>query len=76
MSEFEQLINLLERSKEVIKSQSEIINSQLALFKDLETIIEFKDKTIDTQLQMLQTMELKLKEFGINLGDSDLLASG
>jgi hypothetical protein len=67
-----ELINLLERAMKVIDQQKNLIEDLGSINKNYNEIIKLKDQTIDKQLQMLQLMELKLKDFGIELGESSI----
>lgn len=64
-SNITKIVNLFKRSEKIIIDQENTI-------KDLQEIITIKDKTIGKQLLMLQMMELKLREFGINFGEESI----
>jgi hypothetical protein len=68
----ERLSDLFKKTEEVINIKTntiKILNEAIDIYKE---IIEVKDDMIDKQLQILQCMELKLKEFGFELdGSSD-----
>jgi len=64
------LMNLLTKCKEVMNIQKTTIKTLNETIDIFNQIIELKDDTIDRQLQMLQLMELKLKEFGVELGST------
>lgn len=66
------LISLFNDAKKIIVQQKSIIEQQSKINKLKDQIIETKDQIIDKQLQMLQMMELKLKEFGIIFNDSSI----
>jgi ABC-type Na+ transport system ATPase subunit NatA len=66
-NEIIRLTNLLERSLKVADKQKENIEDMIELNRLLNKIIEIKDEIIDKQLQMLQILEIKLKDFGYEL---------
>ena len=68
MDDFEHYLNILAQTQQIIDLQKSTIDTKSDTIKLLNEVIELKDQTIDKQLQMLQLMELKLKEFGYELG--------
>ncbi len=64
--------NIIGVQKETINTQQETINTLMETNSIYSKIVDIKDQTIDKQLQMLQLMELKLKELGYPLGDSTI----
>jgi uncharacterized coiled-coil protein SlyX len=73
MDDFQEIIDLFNKSKEVIISQRSVITMQSETVITLTEALDLKDQTIDKQSQMLQLLELKLKDLGFSLGESDLL---
>lgn len=65
-----QLISLLERLLTVAKKQKNLLKEVMEVNKILEETIRIKDETMDKQLQIIQILELKLKDFGYELGDT------
>ena len=64
--------NTIGVQKETIEIQQKTINSLKETNSIYSKIVDIKDQTIDKQLQMLQIMELELKELGYPLGDAPI----
>ena len=64
--------NTIDVQKETINTQKATINTLVETNSIYSKIVDIKDQTIDKQLQMLQIMELELKELGYPLGDAPI----
>lgn len=73
MDRLQQILNILNSAKEVITSLNNTIEIQSDTINNLNKVISLKDQVIDQQLQMLQLMELKLREFGFKFDASPLI---
>ncbi len=63
----EQVIESSNKLSTVAREQTKMIDKLIELTEILNNIIDTQDRTIDTQAQTLQLLELKLKEFGFTL---------
>lgn len=64
--------NIIIKQQDTIKNLFETVNTLNETIDTLNEVIDLKDQTMDKQLQMLQLLELKLKEFGYELGDAQV----
>ena len=71
MSDLKDIVELFDRAVNIIDLQRNTLSVQTTVIEGLKEVIDIKDQIIDKQLQTLQLLELKLKEFGVELGDSE-----
>ena len=71
MSDLKDIVELFDRAVNIIDLQRNTLSVQTTVIEGLKEVIDIKDQIIDKQLQTLQLPELKLKEFGVELGDSE-----
>ena len=71
MSDLKDIVELFDRAVNIIDLQRNTLSVQTTVIEGLKEVIDIKDQINDKQLQTLQLPELKLKEFGVELGDSE-----